>query len=392
MGRRGGRAGGSCWHRAGHSCSPLTHTQVPHRTCRVWWLFFNYRCWCYSGGTGNGQPASVLFSAGPEENVPCATEGSPADTTLAASGSTGAVCHAFQAAGPRCPSAEHHQPRALLCSWGTAKPLQQGQPQALVPWGWATWLKGNQEPQLQTPGPQSDWPPTPDTTDLLLVCQASCSWGSQSCRWDGPQRSESSHSARQWVRCRRGSGAEPSQCRQHRWAPAPLRLEQMTSRCPRAYVKATSSFTALMWPKCWQGESWRAGSTLRWRLRGAEEAWALFSPASWGRRLTDTHSSHWLLCKPESIELGLVFEVHDKITLTQLMFVMWALIALFPAKWQSSVIVQVRHRLEVCIFTNIRCKLLPQTGVWTRWNNTVVCYSKSGVPGFKSAGGILDFN
>lgn len=59
----------------------------------------------------------------------------------------------------------------------------------------------------------------------------------------------------------------------------------------------------------------------------------------------------------------------------------------------KTVIVQVRYRLEEFSFLqNIRYKLLPQTGAWTQWNNAGVCYSKSGVPGFKSATGILDFN
>lgn len=66
---------------------------------------------------------------------------------------------------------------------------------------------------------------------------------------------------------------------------------------------------------------------------------------------------------------------------------------LFPDKQQNSVIVQVRHRLKDFAFLqHVRYKLLPQTGAWTQWNNTVVCYSKSGVSGFKSATGILDFN
>lgn len=66
---------------------------------------------------------------------------------------------------------------------------------------------------------------------------------------------------------------------------------------------------------------------------------------------------------------------------------------LFPAKQQNSVIVQVSHRLEEFAFLrNSRYKLLPQMGAWTQQNNTVVCYSKSGVPRFKSATGILEFN
>lgn len=66
---------------------------------------------------------------------------------------------------------------------------------------------------------------------------------------------------------------------------------------------------------------------------------------------------------------------------------------LFPGKQQNSVVVQESHRLEEFAFLqNIRYKLLPQTGAWTQQSSTVVCYSKSGVPRFKSATGILDFN
>lgn len=122
VGRRDGRAGGSCR----HSCSSLTHTQVPRRSCRVWrhFLTTGVGVTTVAQGGGKGWPAPVLFLCRPwGKHSPCHWEqlgwhdsGCLRPYRVCLPGLSGSWA--------RCPSAEHHQPRAFLCWWGTAKPPQ----------------------------------------------------------------------------------------------------------------------------------------------------------------------------------------------------------------------------------------------------------------------------
>lgn len=137
----------------------------------------------------DGQP-QCFSSAGPEENIPHATESSSADMTLAASGHTGSVCQAFQAARPGAHQQSTASPERFSVGGEQQNPCSKAGPRP--------WFLGDGPRDL---GPTKDHNhklQTRSLTDLLLVCQVYCFQGLQSCCWDRLQHSESSHRAQQW--------------------------------------------------------------------------------------------------------------------------------------------------------------------------------------------------